>query len=1176
MTFDICFATYNSERWLQQCVLALTNLDYDKKKIGLYFADNASTDGTLNRLEQLKTQVGEQFGNFCILPGSENAGFGTASNRAANAGNRDYVFFLNVDTEIHPNALIELEHAITSAPRTAGGFELRQEPYEFPKYYDPVTMQTNWISGAAFVMPRWLFEKTGGFDERIFMYCEDVDLSWKIRAEGYTLHHVPKAVITHYTGDVKAPPKRLALIYTAAGNAFLRLKYGDAQQIAQIDSIAQQYARICGDDLRAAWQLFRQVDRMKEHQKELEAERQYRKQFEPEIRDLDFQWRRAGYDYQLHAVESVTKVSVVLLPKTYEEGWAERALQTVANQTCAVYQVLIVSPDESDRSLQREFPQLPIQTIISERAATRAGALNCAREQITGDYCQFLCDETYLFADHFQVFMNEVHQNPKAQVLCCSTLEISPQEMATDMADQHIQRAKSVSGTSWMDLGMLLSPRMNWCKNGAVWISRARWNEVGNLREDLGIYEMQMFWLDCIAGEEPHFVDRDGVLQRSLSWNYRIWFIDGIGQSAASRFRKALQEKKAQITLDQILDCHRVLCQQQAAPVQAVEFENAASSSVGLFQKIRAFCKGNRILSKFYRILAYLRYYGFKKTVEILRENFYVRTHFIINPLHAEKLVSAKGLIAQKGEMRASVQKKIGVLLLSKNANPQQLRFSVESLRNQTADCWVLFADSAAMSGEQRGVISDIAKRDRRVQILPIEKIPYEQMDYLTVLEGKDFLHPAAFYHLQKRIAQTQAQILYTDEQEFLDDSLEFLSLRAKPDYAPDTFLSHPYLHRLTLIQSGLVKATGTLEWQEPLFWDQVSLRCARKAERIEHLPYALYYTRVDRDNTAEESRIWASYVSDVLKEEAADAYASPLSGTKHAAVRVYWPLKEDGAKVSIVIQNKDQKELLKTCVDSIFACAGSVPFEVLIVENNSTKQETFSYYDELEKEHENLKVLYWEGSWNYSALNNFAVRRATGNYLLFLNNDVQVLTPGWLDELMRYARRPDVGAVGAKMYYTDGEVQHGGVILGLGGLAGHGHRFAYKSSTGYDDQLAIAVNQSAQTGACLLMSRSTYDQVGGFDESLAVVLNDVDICLKIRQTQKLILFVPFVELLHNESKSRGTDAEGEKLVRNRWEVGIFLNRWKTVLDRGDPYYNINLSKDERYAPEPKPIPEVE
>jgi GT2 family glycosyltransferase len=261
---------------------------------------------------------------------------------------------------------------------------------------------------------------------------------------------------------------------------------------------------------------------------------------------------------------------------------------------------------------------------------------------------------------------------------------------------------------------------------------------------------------------------------------------------------------------------------------------------------------------------------------------------------------------------------------------------------------------------------------------------------------------------------------------------------------------------------------------------------------------------------------------------------------------------------VSVIIPNKDNAAMLERCLRSV--AANSYPqYEIIVVENNSREQETFDLYSRLQSQ-PNTRVAKWNGSFNYSAANNFAVTHARGEVILFLNNDVEGITNDWMQRMLEHVLRPEVGAVGAKLYYPNDTIQHGGVILGLGGIAGHAHHWLPRYHSGYFGRLLFTQNLSAVTAACLMTKRKVFDEVGGFDERLVLAFNDVDLCVKIRRKGYTIIWTPFAELYHHESLTRGQDNCPEKQARFRSEVALFAKKWGKVLKAGDPYYSPNLT----------------
>ena len=258
----------------------------------------------------------------------------------------------------------------------------------------------------------------------------------------------------------------------------------------------------------------------------------------------------------------------------------------------------------------------------------------------------------------------------------------------------------------------------------------------------------------------------------------------------------------------------------------------------------------------------------------------------------------------------------------------------------------------------------------------------------------------------------------------------------------------------------------------------------------------------------------------------------------------------------------------METCLNSIFEKTTYSNFEIVIIENNSQSEDIFSYYRIIQKKWKNVRVVYYKGPFNYSAINNYGARFTEGEHLLLLNNDTEIITPDWIQEMLMFSQRPDVGAVGAKLYYPDDTIQHAGIAVGLLTLAGHLHRGFDRYHPGYMGRLVYAQDFSAVTGACLMVRKTVWDEIGGLDESFEVAFNDVDFCMRIRKAGYLVIWTPFAELYHYESKSRGYEDTPEKQRRFEGEVRRFRERWEKELAAGDPYYNPNLTLDrEDFSP---------
>ena len=425
-----------------------------------------------------------------------------------------------------------------------------------------------------------------------------------------------------------------------------------------------------------------------------------------------------------------------------------------------------------------------------------------------------------------------------------------------------------------------------------------------------------------------------------------------------------------------------------------------------------------------------------------------------------------------------------------------------------------------------------------------------EDTEWAVFLEPDGRLHPGALYECAREIRDHDADLIYTDEAYYSTSPGDPDSLFFKPDYGPDSLRGSNYIGPFFVCRRALLEAAGAENYAEldaDAQWDAV-VRIAEKAKQIRHIPKVLYYRSIhhsqfhDRCNQNSNRNF--------------DSYA-----TIHNSFRRIREEIKGTPLVSILIANKDHREDLQRCVDSIREKTTYPDYEIIIIENNSTEKETFAYYEELKKDGR-IRVVSREGAFNYSAVNNLGAREAKGEMILLLNNDTEVISPDWIQEMLMYAQRQDVGAVGAKLYYPDGTIQHAGIGIGITIAAGHYFRGFPGDSDGYYGRLKYAQNVSAVTAACMMIPRKVYEEMHGLDENFSVVFNDVDLCLRIREAGYLIVWTPQAELKHYEGKSRGADlATPEKKKFFVRETNRFLRRWWRVLEKGDPYYNVNLTR---------------
>lgn len=440
--------------------------------------------------------------------------------------------------------------------------------------------------------------------------------------------------------------------------------------------------------------------------------------------------------------------------------------------------------------------------------------------------------------------------------------------------------------------------------------------------------------------------------------------------------------------------------------------------------------------------------------------------------------------------------------------------------------------------------------------------------DFIALLDHDDYLSKDCLYEVVKCINENpNVEFIYTDEDKATEFDAERYEPFFKPDFARDTLNTTNYICHFSVFKKELMdKLKGfRSEFDGAQDYD-IILRMADNTKEIVHIPKILYHWRVHRASTAMlgDAKPWAFEagllaVQDYLKRNHIKGRAE--HGKSLGTYRIIYDI-EGNPKVSIIIPNKDGIDILKVCVDSILEKTTYNNYEINIIENNSEEKETFEYYKELE-ENPRVNILYYpEKGFNYSKIINYGVRHSDGDFIVQLNNDTELLTPDWLENMIGYCQNDEVGAVGVALYYPDDTYQHAGIIIGMLTLAGHRFKNLPRNSHGYFAMEGMIQDLSAVTAACIMTKKSTYEDVGYMNEDLAVAFNDIDFCMKIRQLNKRIVYNPFIEFYHYESKTRGEENTPEKQARFVNEIKTFKSIWQKTMDKGDPYYNKNLDLD--------------
>ena len=525
-------------------------------------------------------------------------------------------------------------------------------------------------------------------------------------------------------------------------------------------------------------------------------------------------------------------------------------------------------------------------------------------------------------------------------------------------------------------------------------------------------------------------------------------------------------------------------------------------------------------------------------------------------------------------------QPKISIVVPLYKTPEKYLHQLVESIKAQTYPNWELcLSDGSGADSPLRKTLDALEKSDERIRVIRNETplriaentnagMEAATGDFIAFADHDDVLTPHALYQCVKAVNENrEIRLLYSDEDKMSMDGHKFFQPHFKPDYNPDLLCTVNYICHLFVVRRDVVDQVGLFrpEFDGAQDYDFI-FRCveAVKPEEIYHITKILYHWRCHEDSTAEnpESKTYAFEAGKRAIEahyKRTGIHAEVFQGEFLGLYRTKF-IRDHDPLISIIIPNKDHTDDLKRCMDSIDSKSTYQNYEYIIVENNSTEEKTFRFYKDLEENHPKARVVYWDREFNYSAINNYGASFAKGEYLLLLNNDTEIINDDCLEELLGYCMRGDVGAVGARMYYEDDTIQHAGVVIGFGGIAGHCFVLQPRGTTGYCHRIICAQDYSAVTAACMMVKKSAFDQVGGLTEELAVAFNDIDFCMKLRAAGYLIVYNPYAELYHYESKSRGLEDTPEKVARFNKEIATFEKRWPDIMRDGDPYYNPNLT----------------
>ncbi|MBB1472876.1 glycosyltransferase [Luteimonas sp. MC1782] len=508
----------------------------------------------------------------------------------------------------------------------------------------------------------------------------------------------------------------------------------------------------------------------------------------------------------------------------------------------------------------------------------------------------------------------------------------------------------------------------------------------------------------------------------------------------------------------------------------------------------------------------------------------------------------------------------LSLLLPVSGERHELLQACIASLLEQAYPDWelLLVCDAQALSAPMRAAVDAAIAQSSRVRIVPGPADDVAAWNralaaaggaWIGVIEGAPVFAPHALAALAMAAAAHPGAGLVYSDCDRIDAAGRRHAPGFRPDWNPDLFLARDYIGAAVLFETALVRRAGGFRTDHaPALVGDLALRCVGLADVASvHVPMVLSHWP---DGAVGEPAARAEARRAALREHLGDRVMAVDAVGDGARLR--WPLPAPPPRVSIVIPTRDRVDLLRLCVESILSLTTYPDFELLVVDNGSSDAEALAYLASLDAR-PRVRVLRYDRPFNYSAINNFAVAQATGAVVALLNNDIEVISPDWLDEMVAHAIRPGIGAVGAMLYYPDDTIQHAGVVVGLGGVAGHVYSRQPRGSAGEDGRAMLVQDMTAVTAACLVVTRSAWDAVGGLDEALMVAFNDIDFCLRLRRAGYRNLWTPHAELYHHESASRGSEDTEDKLRRFHSEVAFMTDRWGTLL-HDDPAYNPNLS----------------
>ena len=587
---------------------------------------------------------------------------------------------------------------------------------------------------------------------------------------------------------------------------------------------------------------------------------------------------------------------------------------------------------------------------------------------------------------------------------------------------------------------------------------------------------------------------------------------------------------------------------------------------------------GKSIKEQGWKVKVYYQQFGLKQTVRRAIEKLGGKEVRTYEAFRRRYFPDKKELNRQRKEQFVYEPLFSIVVPLYKTPLPY-LEDLIWSIQAQTYEKWKLYlSDGSGKESSLKEVLRNYARKEKRIHIIENDcrlnisdntNRALEQVDggYVVFVDHDDTLAPDALYECVKVLnREPDVEVIYTDSDKLSENGKRYSEPCFKPDFNMELLRCQNYICHLTVIQKRFLDKVGYLnsDYSGVQDYDHI-LRCVERTNRIVHIPKILYHWRmcpgsvaVDTDNKPYTYELFQKILREHYDRMGIQA---EVKAVFPGVVRTVYQLPYEPL-VSVIIANKDHREDLMRCVESLEQESEYKNLEILIVENNSVSEEIVTYYDQVQRQYDNVRVLRYEKEFNYADIQNYAAVRAKGDHLLLLNNDTWLERPESIREMLGYCMRDDVGIVGAKLLYPDDTIQHAGVIVGLGGVADHAFVGMDREDPGYCCRAICAQEYSAVTAACLMVNKTVFMEVGGMDTELKIAFNDVDFCLRVKEAGYKIIYNPFSIWYHDESKTRGAEDTPEKIERFRGEIEYFQRRWANFLYWGDPSYNPNLALD--------------